>query len=276
MEGCRPSRRQWLNRRMDLTSAQYGLGLLSGGLVGFVLALVGGGGSLLATPLLLYVVGIPQPHLAIGTSALAVAASAAVSVVPHWRSGVIKWRCTWTFTVFGVGGAVVGSTIGKAMPGDALVAWFGLLMVAVGFIVLIRRNSPGLPEVKLDRDSARRLVPRLAATGVAVGVVSGVFGIGGGFLIVPALLLATGMPLINAIGSSLIAVAALGSATAANYAIAGFVDWGLAAILLTGGIAGGALGASTARRLAGTKNVLNVVFSLAVVAAGATIFATRI
>ena len=116
----------------------------------------------------------------------------------------------------------------------------------------------------------------MAAAGAAAGVVSGLFGIGGGFVVVPALLLATGMPLINAIGSSLIAVVAFGSATAANYAIDGLVDWGLAAILLTGGVVGGALGAFAAGRLAGSKNVLRGVFSLAVVAAGVTIFVTRI
>lgn len=260
---------------MDLTAAQYGLTIASGGLVGFVLALVGGGGSVLAVPLLVYLVGIPVPHVAIGTSALAVAANAAANVVPHWRAGTIKFRCAWVFAGFGVVGALIGSTIGKAVDGDALVGWFGLMMVAVGVGMLVRRGSPGKPEVVLDRNSAPRLVPRLAAAALVVGVLSGLFGIGGGFLIVPALVLATGMPLINAIGSSLIAVAALGGATAANYAFSGLVDWGLAAALLGGGVVGGFAGAAVARRLASRRRLLTAVFSVGIAGSGIAMFAAN-
>lgn len=261
---------------MDLTAAQYGLTVASGGLVGFVLALVGGGGSVLAVPLLVYLVGVPIPHVAIGTSAIAVAANAAVNVVPHWRAGTIKFRCALTFAGFGVIGALIGSTIGKSVDGDALVGWFGLMMVAVGIGMLVRRGSPGLPEVQLNRSTAGSLVPRLGVAALLVGLLSGLFGIGGGFLIVPALMLATRMPLINAIGSSLIAIAALGSATAANYAIGGFVDWGLAAALLAGGVVGGFAGAAAARRLAGRRRLLNAVFSIGIVASGVAVFAANI
>lgn len=261
---------------MDLTAAQYGLTLASGGLVGFVLALVGGGGSVLAVPLLLYVVGIPVPHVAIGTSALAVAANAAANVVPHWRNGTIKWRCALLFAGFGVVGALAGSTIGKSIDGSSLVAWFGVMMAAVGVGMLLRRGSLGDPGVRLTRVTAGRLAPKLAVSGLAVGLISGLFGIGGGFLIVPALILATGMPLINAIGSSLIAVAALGGATATNYAVGGLVDWGLAAALLAGGVAGGFLGAAIARRLAERKRLLNIAFSTGIIAAGAAMFASNI
>ncbi len=261
---------------MDLTIGQYGLALGSGGLVGFVLALIGGGGSVLAVPLLLYVVGVPTPHLAIGTSALAVAVNAGANAIPHWRRGTIKLRCAWVFSAFGVVGALIGSTIGKSVDGDQLVAWFGLLMIAVGAWMLFGRGPPEQAEVRLDVSTANRLVPRLGVSALFVGLISGMFGVGGGFLIVPALMLATHMPLVSAIASSSVAVAALGGATAANYAVGGFVDWWLAAALLTGGIVGGIIGAAVAAPLAKRRRVLSIVFSIGIAAAGVAVFAGNI
>jgi uncharacterized protein len=100
-----------------------------------------------------------------------------------------------------------------------------------------------------------------AAVGLGVGAASGFFGIGGGFLIVPGLMLATGMPTINAIGSSLLAVGTFGLATALNYAWSGLIDWAIAAEFIAGGIAGGILGMLLAVRLAGHKNALTRVFA---------------
>lgn len=90
---------------------------------------------------------------------------------------------------------------------------------------------------------------------------SGFFGIGGGFLIVPALVMATGMPILNAVASSLVAVTAFGLTTAANYAYSGLVDWTLAALFIAGGVMGGLLGARLAETLAGRKGALNTVFA---------------
>lgn len=256
---------------MDLTIVQYGLSVVSGIFVGFSLALVGGGGSVLAVPLLVYVVGVPLPHVAIGTSALAVAANAAANVIPHWRGGTIKFRCALVFAGFGIVGALIGSTIGKAIDGHQLVGWFGLVMIAVGIAMLLRRPSIDKPEVRLNRETASLLVPRLAAAALAVGLISGLFGIGGGFLIVPALMLATRMPMINAVGSSLIAIAALGATTAANYAVSGYVDWWLAATLLAGGVVGGFIGVTVAKRLAPRRRLLTIIFAVAVSAAGVAV-----
>src|SRR6478752_3529154 len=102
---------------MNLEPVQYLLGIGSGALVGFVLGLVGGGGSILAVPLIVYLVGVRNPHLAIGTSALAVAANAATGLVHHARAGHVKWRCAAVFAAAGVAGAAVGSTLGKAFDG---------------------------------------------------------------------------------------------------------------------------------------------------------------
>jgi len=109
-----------------------GTALLSGGLVGFSLGLVGGGGSILATPLLLYVVGVAPPHIAIGTSALAVAANAFANLAGHARAGNVRWRSATVFAVIGTLGALAGSSLGKIIDGTSLLFLFGLLMLAVG------------------------------------------------------------------------------------------------------------------------------------------------
>src|ERR1700761_4123223 len=112
---------------MHQALVQYGLGAASGVFVGFTLGLVGGGGSILAVPLIVYLVGVSDPHLAIGTSAVAVAANAAINLVTHARAGTVKWRCASLFALSGVVGAFIGSTIGKAIDGQKLLFLFALL-----------------------------------------------------------------------------------------------------------------------------------------------------
>ena len=240
----------------------------SGSLVGLVLGLVGGGGSILAVPLLVYVVGVPSAHLAIGTSAVAVAGSALANLVPHWRAGRVKWRCALVFSAAGVVGALAGSSLGKLTDGDALLALFGLLMLAVGGSMLARRGDAGDPDVHLTTGTARRLLPRLVGIGFGVGVLSGFFGIGGGFLIVPGLMLATAMPLPYAVGTSLVAVFAFGAATALNYAVSGLIDWWVALLFVAGGAVGGIAGAALGRHLSRGKNRLAIVFAGVVIAVG--------
>ena len=106
-----------LDDKMMLEPLQYVLGALSGSLVGLTLGLFGGGGSILAVPLMVYLVGVPDPHMAIGTSAFAVAANAATSLVSHARQGTVKWRCAALYSGAGIVGALAGSTLGKAVDG---------------------------------------------------------------------------------------------------------------------------------------------------------------
>lgn len=229
----------------------------SGGLVGFTLGLVGGGGSILATPLLLYVVGVASPHVAIGTGALAVSINAYANLIGHARNGHVWWRCAIVFALVGTVGALVGSSLGKAVDGQRLLFLFGLLMVVVGALMLRpRKRAPATP-----RPVDLRMCVKTAAVAIAFGAASGFFGIGGGFLIVPGLILATGMPTINAIGSSLLAVGTFGLATAINYALSGLVDWQVAAEFIGGGVLGGILGMRLATRLSTQKEVLNRIFA---------------
>lgn len=241
-----------------LEPVQYFLGALSGGLVGFVLGLVGGGGSILAVPLMVYVVGISSPHVAIGTSAFAVAANAASGLASHARHGHVKWRCALVFAVSGMAGAAAGSTLGKNFDGQRLLFLFALVMIAVGILMLRRRGHAGDAEVKLGRENA----PKLIAYGFGAGLFSGFFGIGGGFLIVPGLIAATGMPMLNAVGSSLVGVTTFGLTTAGNYALSGLVDWPLAFAFIAGGLGGGTLGTRAARHLSTKRDSLTVVFAV--------------
>lgn len=237
--------------------ANLGPALASGGLVGFSLGLVGGGGSILATPLLLYVVGVTQPHIAIGTSALAVSVNAFANLIGHARSGNVRWRCAIVFAGIGVFGALAGSTLGKMVDGQRLLFLFGLLMFVVGIAMLRPRRVSASAEQPADLKKCLLT----AAVAFVAGSASGFFGIGGGFLIVPGLILATGMPTIKAVGSSLLAVGSFGLATALNYAASGLVDWPIALEFIAGGIVGGILGMTLANRLSAGKDTLNRIFA---------------
>lgn len=236
--------------------------------MGFVLGLVGGGGSIIAVPLLLYVVGVGSTHLAIGTSAIAVSLSALANLVNHARIGTVKWPCAATFSAAGVAGAYAGSSLAITVPGEQLLALFGVLMVVVGSVMFLKKDAEGNPDVRLSFNTARQLLPLLLAIGFAVGALSGFFGIGGGFLIVPGLMLATGMPLANAIGTSLVAVTAFGATTASNFALAGLVDWRIAGFFIAGGVLGGIIGSLAGRRLGKTKGRLATIFAVFVVLTG--------
>ena len=243
---------------MILDPTQYLLGCLSGGVVGFILGMIGGGGSILAVPLILYFVRVPNVHLAIGTSALAVAANAAIGIFSHARAQTVKWKCGGIYAASGVIGALVGSTVGKNVDGNKLLFLFALVMIWVGTMMLRGRNKLGFPGAQCNREKA----PRVLGFGLGTGLFSGFFGIGGGFLIVPGLIESTGMPILNAVGTSLIAVAAFGLTTAINYAASGLVDWPLAFVFIGGGAVGGVIGTEVAGRLATRRGALTTVFAV--------------
>lgn len=240
-----------------LSLVQYLLGAGAGSVVGFSLGLVGGGGSILAVPLIVYLVGVKDPHLAIGTSAFAVAANAFANLLNHARHGTVNWKVAGLFALAGVVGAALGSTFGKAFDGERLLALFAILMLVVGGLMLRDRKGGGDATVTLNPRNATKLV----GTGAATGVLSGFFGIGGGFLIVPSLMYSTGMPIYSAVGSSLVGVTAFGLTTSLNYALSGWVDWALAGAFIAGGVVGGLLGARLAKTLSGRKGALNTVFA---------------
>lgn len=257
-----------------MSGLQIGLSIVSGGIVGFALGLLGGGGSILAVPLLLYLVGIHNPHVVIGSTALAVAVNAYLNLIPHARNGNVQWANAVLFALFGAAGAYIGSLIGKAVPSKSLLFLFALLMLFMAYRMFrngfkrphhnhVKQTSKGVPPTNKLRRSLK-----LAGSAVLVGALSGFFGIGGGFLIVPALMFATGMPMIQAIGTSLFSVGTFGLTTAISYGMSGLIDWSIVFWFIGGGIVGGLFGATLARRLSQRRQILNYVFSsvIAVVA----------
>jgi uncharacterized membrane protein YfcA len=237
---------------------------LCGGFVSFSLGLVGGGGSILAVPLILYVVGVHNPHIAIGTAALAVAASAYINMIPHARAGHVRWGPAFAFAASGVLGATLGSTVGKLIDGQKLLTYFAFLMCFVAFLMLRPR-----PSATASAGAYPTPYPRLCGTGLGAGSLSGFFGIGGGFLVVPGLMFAGRMQIVDAIGTSLFAVGSFGLTTAINYSLSGQVDWLVAAEFVGGGVVGGLLGTQAASRLAKKRGALNRVFSAMIISVAA-------
>lgn len=147
------------------------------------------------------------------------------------------------------------------VEGQRLLLFFAFAMAAIALSMLRRPRSEGDPDVHITWPLVRRLAP----LGVLTGAAAGFFGIGGGFLIVPALMLATGMSIMSAISSSLVAVTAFGLTTALSYAWSELISWTLALVFIVGGIVGGLVGTAVARSLSVRRGALNVVFAIIII-----------
>ncbi|KQW21403.1 hypothetical protein ASC80_15125 [Afipia sp. Root123D2] len=245
---------------MTISFLQQLLALASGVLVGFSLGVVGGGGSVLAVPLMVYVVGVPAAHIAIGTSAVAVAVNAAINLLGHARRGNVRWACALVFAGAGVVGALMGSAVGKTIDGNKLLTLFAVVMFLIAVLMFRSRSHVGHSAVRISWSN----FPVLSVLGLATGALSGFFGIGGGFLIVPALMWGTGMSILCAVGSSLVAVTAFGAATAVSYAWSDLIVWTIAGLFIAGGVVGGLLGGMLATRLASQRGKLNTLFAIVI------------
>ena len=243
---------------LELTPSVVAAALTSGVIVGVFLGAFGGGGSVLAAPLLLYFVGVSDPHTAIGTSAAAVAAIALFSLFGHWRGGRVKWPCAIVFATAGLIGSILGSSFAKIVSGDILLLGFAGAMAAIALSMFRKPKYAGDPGVSITP----AIIMRLAPVGLVVGTAAGFFGIGGGFLIVPGLMLAAGMTITNATASSLVSVAIFGAATSANYALSGLVDHRLILLLLGGGTIGGLTGIFIAKALENRAQTARAAFAM--------------
>jgi uncharacterized protein len=231
------------------------LAALGGMLIGLLLTLFGGGGSVLATPWLIYVVGLTDTHAAIGTSAAAVAVNAATGLAAQARAGRVKWPCAITFGIAGLAGSLVGAQFAKQVDGKSLLMWFAVAMIAIAVSMLIPKKNEGDPAVRLTPP----MVLKLAPVGLLAGLAAGFFGIGGGFLIAPGLMASTGMTLANASASSLVS-------TSLSYAASGQLIWPLFGALVIGG-AGGTLAAlPLAKYLESRTAMARTIFALMVIA----------
>jgi uncharacterized membrane protein YfcA len=211
--------------------------------IGVSLGLLGGGGSILAVPLLVYVADLP-PKEAIATSLLVVGATSAVGVIPHARAGRVRWRTGLIFGTAGMIGAYAGGRLAAYIPGAVLLAGFALMMLATSIAMIRgRRPRPGRPVPH------ELPVLHVIADGIVVGLVTGLVGAGGGFLVVPALALLGGLPMPVAVGTSLLVIAMKSVAGLAGYLSTVHIDWPLAAAVTAAAIAGSLAGGRLAGKI---------------------------
>ncbi|GMA60339.1 sulfite exporter TauE/SafE family protein [Alicyclobacillus fastidiosus] len=240
-----------------LSGIQMTLALLSGGIVGFILGLIGGGGSILAVPLMLYLVGFHDPHVVIGSTAFAVAVNAFLNLIPHWRAGNVRWKSAIAFALPGAVGAYVGSVFGKMVNDKVILFLFAILMIVIAILMLRPKKQSTAASEEQGKSKLTRVIP----TGLSTGLVSGFFGIGGGFLIVPGLVFSAGLTMAEAIGTSLFSVGAFGVTTAVSYAVSGLVDWLVVALYIVGGVVGGVAGVRACTAIGRNVRRLQIIFS---------------
>ncbi|SCE99958.1 sulfite exporter TauE/SafE family protein [Micromonospora mirobrigensis] len=229
-------------------------------LIGISLGLLGGGGSILAVPLLVYVADLPAKE-AIATSLLVVGATSAVGVLPHARAHRVRWRTGLVFGVAGMTGAYAGGRLAEFVPAGFLLTGFAVMMLATAVAMIRgRRSAEGRPVPH------ELPVFRVIGDGIVVGLVTGLVGAGGGFLVVPALALLGGLPMPVAVGTSLVVIAMKSFAGLAGYLSSVSIDWGLAAAVTAAAIVGSFLGGRLAGKI--PPDVLRVSFGWFVVMMG--------
>ncbi len=235
-----------------------------GFLIGISLGALGGGGSILAVPALVYAAGQTPKH-ATTTSLVLVAITAVIGIVPHWRAGRVRFVPGAIFGLAGIGGSLLGSRWNKAIDANVLLlAFAGLMLVAAGAMWRRLNAAPRVmrselrsvgaavnpleahPRVHLDPAT----VVKVAVAGTIVGLLTGFFGVGGGFVIVPALVLALGFTMPEAVGTSLLVITINSIVALATRLQPGAIDWGTVIPFTVASLIGVVVGS----RLASTRD----------------------
>ena len=260
------------------------LSLIFGAVVGLSLGLTGGGGAIFAVPLLVYGLGVPTRE-AVGISLAAVGATSLVGFLHRWRLEQVEIRTGLLFAVAGMLGVLIGSWIAGLMPETLLLSLFAGLMVLVAIRLWQQASRPVIESTSCptpnhvdgptcQRDAAGALILTSRCTvvlllaGVLTGILSGLFGVGGGFVIVPALVLFSGMSIHRAVGTSLMVIALVSVSGVASHLWAGrAISPVVTGLFVLGGIAGLFVGQRIGRRLSGP--VLQKVFVVTILAVAA-------
>lgn len=217
--------------------------------IGVSLGLLGGGGSILTVPILRYVLGM-EGHSAIASSLLVVGTTSLAALLVHARQGRVMWRTGFIFGAAGMLGAYLAGTVAQRVPAPLLLAAFSVMMFATAIVMLRPERKPREPASKAAARRAARLpIPKILLEGLVVGAVTGLVGAGGGFLVVPALVLLGRMPMATAIGTSLLVIALKSFAGLAGYVGHTAIDWPLALGISAFAVVGSFGGAWLATRL---------------------------
>lgn len=225
---------------MDLFSTPVLVGTVLAVLIGVSLGLLGGGGSILTVPILVYVIGVGS-HEAIALSLLVVGATSVAALVPHARAGNVRWKTGLLFGVTSMMGAYGAGKLAHFIPGAVLLILFGVMMLVTAVFMMRGNKEPAettTEDSKPDGKLSELPVAKIVAEGLVVGAVTGLVGAGGGFLVVPALVLFGKLPMRAAVGTSLLVIAMKSFAAFAGYAASTPIDWGLGALLATAAIVG--------------------------------------
>ncbi|TFC47103.1 sulfite exporter TauE/SafE family protein [Cryobacterium sp. TMT2-10] len=239
------------------------LGLLVGGLLG----LVGAGGSIIAVPALVYALGL-SPAEAIPSSLIVVGLAALVGVLPRIRQGV-DWSTATIVALAGIPAAWLGAAVNRMLDPNLLMLVFAALMVIAGIRMIPKRGQAAV--VSPERRNLRTHVPRALLVGALVGFLTGLLGIGGGFIIVPALTLVLGLGIGVAVGTSLVIIVINSAAGLAAYASTLALDWPLVLTFAGAAIAGSLVAARFATRLSERKVKATFAGVVLVVAAGVSV-----
>ena len=225
------------------------LGLILSGLIGLSLGLIGGGGSIITVPVLVYLLGV-EPHDAVGMSLAVVGATSLVGSFLHHRRGNLQPYTGMLFGAAGVVGAFAGSPLTRRLSPSALLLTFAVLMVVVAVLMLGRKSSGG---AKLESAKKSPSLWKSLAAGFAVGVLTGFLGVGGGFLIVPALVMFGGLSMKDAIGTSLFVIFLNCVAGLIGHASQNGFDWSLTALVTVLAVSGAIFGTLLSHRVAANK-----------------------
>lgn len=223
---------------MSTALLSVGLGIV----IGLSLGLLGGGGSILTVPALVYLVGVPVAQ-ATGTSLAIVGATALIGASGHARAGRVALRPALGFGAASVAGAIAGSLAGKRVDGELLLSLFALVMIAAG-IAMLRRRDPRIQDAHVPVHPLQ-----VGTAGFATGLLTGFFGVGGGFVIVPALTMVLGLSMPVAVGTSLVVIAIASAAGLATHLGAGAIAVAVTVYFVLGGIAGTLVGSRLAGRV---------------------------
>jgi hypothetical protein len=215
-----------------------GIALGIGAVIGVLLGLLGGGGSILAVPALVYIVGLGVEQ-AIPVSLIVVGIASAVGALPKVRAHQVQWRLAGIFAAAGIPATFVGAAIGRHMSQPVLLIGFALVMVMAGIRMLQDKGDTGTAcTVGNEGINWRRCAPRSIPAGFLVGLLTGLFGVGGGFLIIPALVLMLGVEMPIAIGTSLLIIVANSAAGVASHLGGTSIDWSITAAFVGTAILG--------------------------------------
>ena len=221
------------------------LALLLSTLIGISLGLLGGGGSILTTPILIYALGV-EPKAAIATSLLVVGVTGIAGLLQHARAGNVDWRTGMIFGVAGMAGAYAGGVVAGWIPAQVLMALFALMMLATSVAMFRGRKEAGQDG---QAGQTGQAVWKIMLDGLVVGLITGLVGAGGGFLVVPALALLGGLPMKRAIGTSLLVISMKSFAGYAGHATHVDVDLQLAATVAGAAVAGSFAGSLLSTRI---------------------------